>query len=60
MDQKTVRNLEHDLEQAIAQVIVQMGLKKLPLLPVRHTMHLTAKAAAAVDEAAVESKRPIE
>jgi len=31
-----------------------MGLRKLPLLPSRHTMHLMAKAAVAVYEAAVE------
>lgn len=53
MDQKTVRKLEQELEEAIAQVIVvKMGLKKLPLLPNRQTMHLMAKAAAAVYEAA--------
>jgi hypothetical protein len=38
-----------------------MGLKKLPLLPARrHTMHLMAKAAVAVYEAAVENRRPEE
>ena len=35
-------------------VIVEMGLKKLPLLPTRHTMHLMAKAAVTVYEAGVE------
>jgi hypothetical protein len=50
MDEKTVGKLERSLEEAIAQVIVGMGLKKLPLLPDRHTMHLMAKAATAVYE----------
>jgi hypothetical protein len=54
MDEKTVGKLEHELEEAIAQVIVRMGLKKLPLLPARHTMHLMAKAAVAVYEAVVD------
>jgi hypothetical protein len=35
-----------------------MGLKKLPLLPSRHTMHLMAKAAVTVYEAAVDNQRP--
>jgi hypothetical protein len=54
MDQKTVKNLEGDIEQAIAEVIVRRGLKRLPLLPSRRTMHLMAKAAVAVYEAVVE------
>lgn len=53
MDQKTVRKLEEKLEDAVAEVILSMGLKKLPLLPDRLTMHLMAKAAVAVYEAAV-------
>jgi hypothetical protein len=60
MDQKTVRKLEHNLEYAIADVIVAMGLKRLPLLPARHTMQMMAKAAAAVYEAVVENDRPEE
>ena len=58
MDEKTVGKLERELEEATAQVIVRMGLKKLPLLPDRHTMHLMSKAAVAVYEAAVENYRP--
>jgi hypothetical protein len=58
MDEKTVGKLERGLEEAIAQVIVKMNLKKLPLLPDRHTMHLMSKAAVAVCEAAVENYRP--
>ena len=53
MDHKTVEKLESKIEDAIAEVIISMGLKKLPLLPARHTMHLMAKAAVTVYEAAV-------
>ncbi len=56
MDHKAVEKLESNIEDAIAQVIISMGLKKLPLLPARHTMHLMAKAAATVYEAAVENQ----
>ena len=56
MKQKIVRRLEKELEQALADVIVgRLGLKRLPLLPSRHTMQMMAKAAAAVYEAAVEN-----
>ena len=55
MDPKTVEKLEGKIEEAIAEIIVKMGLKKLPLLPSRNTMHLMAKAAVAVYEAAVEN-----
>ena len=48
MDQKVVRKLEEEIEDAVAEVIVGMGLKKLPLLPSRQTMHLMAKAAVTV------------
>lgn len=58
MEPKVVRKLEQELEDAIAEVIVRMGLKKLPLLPTRHTMHLMAKAAVTVYEAAIENQRP--
>jgi hypothetical protein len=58
MDPRTVRTLEEKIEGAIAEVIVvKMGLKKLPLLPARHTMHLMAKAAVSVYEAAVENEQ---
>ena len=56
MEQRTVRSLERKLEDAVAEVIVGMGLKRLPLLPNRQTMHLMAKAAVAVYEAAVENQ----
>jgi hypothetical protein len=55
MDPKTVDKLEAKIEDAIAEIIVKMGLRKLPLLPSRHTMHLMAKAAVAVYEVAVEN-----
>lgn len=55
MDQKVVRKLEQEIEDAVAKVIVGIGPKKLPLLPSRQTMHLMAKAAVAVYETAVEN-----
>jgi hypothetical protein len=55
MDPKTVEKLEGKIEEAIGEIIVKMGLKRLPLLPSRHTMHLMAKAAITVHEAAVEN-----
>jgi hypothetical protein len=58
MDQKTVEKLEGKIEETIAEIIVKMGLKTLPLPPSLQTMHLIAKAAVAVYEAAVENKRP--
>jgi hypothetical protein len=57
MDQKTVEKLEEKIEEAVAEIVVKMGLKKLPLLPDRRTMHLMAKAAVAVYEAAAENWR---
>ena len=57
MDQKIVKKLEGKIEEAIAEIIVKMGLKKLPLLPARHTMHLMAKAAVAVYEGEVKNQR---
>ena len=56
MDPKTVRKLEGELEEAIADVMDRLGLKKLPLTPSRHTMEMMAKAATAVYEAAVENR----
>ncbi len=55
MDSKTVEKLESKIEDAIAEIIVKMGLRKLPLLPSRRTMHLMAKAAVAVYQVAVET-----
>jgi len=56
MDPKTIEKLEGEIEEAIAEVIFELRLMKLPLLPSRHTMHLMAKAAVAVYEAAVENQ----
>ena len=53
MDRKTVEKLELKFEEAMIEIIVKMGLKKLPLLPSHHTIHLMAKAAVTVYEAAV-------
>jgi hypothetical protein len=55
MDEKTVRKLENRIEKAILEAISDTGLKRLPLLPSQLTMHLMAKAAVAVYEAAVEN-----
>jgi hypothetical protein len=56
MEQRAVRKLEDHLEHAIADVIVRLSKGwQVPLLPSRHTMHMMAKAATAVYEAAVEA-----
>jgi hypothetical protein len=55
MDRTTVEKLERKIEEAIAEIIVSLGVRKLPLLPSRHTMHLMAKAAVTVYEPAVEN-----
>ena len=60
LDERTVRRLEHDLEDAIAGVVARLGLRRLPLLPSQQTMHLMSKAAVAVYESAVENQRPEE
>ena len=46
-----------EIEEAIAGVIIKMGLKRLPLLPSRQSMHLMAKAAVTVYETAVENQQ---
>ena len=57
MDAKTVNRLEEQLEGAIRQVILKMGLQKLPLLPSHRTMHRRAKAGTTVYETPVENMR---
>ena len=42
MDPKTVEKLEGKIEEAIAEIIVKMGLMTLPLLPSRHTIQTPA------------------
>ncbi len=54
MDPKTVHKLEKKLYEAIADVICDLGLKRLPLLPSHRTIEMMAKAATAVYETAVE------
>lgn len=56
MDPKIIEKLEEKIEDAIAEVVVKMGFKKLPFLPDRRTMHLMSKAAVTVYEAVVENK----
>ncbi len=60
MDQKIVKKLESEIEEAIAEVIIKMGLKRLPLLPSHKTMHLMSKAAVTVYETAVENHQPVD
>ncbi|MDA8744752.1 hypothetical protein N9N28_08985 [Rubripirellula amarantea] len=60
MDQKIVKKLENEIEEAIAEVIMKIGLKRLPLLPSPQTMHLMSKAAVTVYETAVENRQPEE
>lgn len=56
MDQNAVDKLEHEIEKAIVDVVCRLGLRRLPVLPSQHTMHLMAKAAVAVYEATVENQ----
>ncbi len=60
MEQKIVKKLESEIEQAIAEVIMKTGMKRLPLPPSHQTIHLMSKAAVTVYEAAVENQRPKE
>jgi hypothetical protein len=53
MNAKTVEKFERKFEESVAEIITKMR-RELPLLPSRHTMHLMAKAAIAVYEAADE------
>jgi len=55
IDEKTVDKLERRIEKAVWEVFSDMGLRSLPLNPSQQTMHLMAKAAVAVYEAAVEN-----
>ena len=56
MEQKVVRKLEQEIEKSVAEVVTRLGLRHLPLLPSQQTMHLMAKAAVTVYEAAVENQ----
>ncbi|MCA9170182.1 MAG: hypothetical protein KDB23_21040 [Planctomycetales bacterium] len=55
MDPRGLRNLEEELEAAIAETLDEM---RLPIEPTPHIIHLMAKAAATVFEAAVETEQP--
>ena len=57
MAPKLVKKLEDKVEEAIIEVILNLGHEKLPLLPARQTMHLMAKAAVSVYEAVVENNK---
>ena len=58
MKQKTVDKLEDKVAEAIAKVVATWGLKRLPHVPSRRTMHLMAKAAVAVYEASAPDAEP--
>ena len=60
MDHRTVKKLEDEVEAAISEVVMKLGLKQLPLLPSHKTMHLMSKSAVTVYEAAVENQRSTE
>lgn len=55
MDQKVVRKMESEIERSIGEAVRHLGLKQLPMLPSQRTLHLMAKSAVAVYEAAVEN-----
>ena len=55
MDPRIVEKLKERISDAVARFIVDMGLKRLPLLPTQRTILLMAKAAVAAYEAAVEN-----
>lgn len=57
MDQKTVEKLEEKIEEALSDIFISMGLKRLPLLPNGETVHLMAKAAVSVYEAVVANQK---
>jgi hypothetical protein len=56
MDQAIVQMLEREIEEALAEVLLRLGRKRLPLVPLSGTIHLMAKAATTVYEAAVENQ----
>lgn len=60
MDPKIVKQLENEIEEAIARVIKKLGPQRLPLLPNHHTLHLMSKAAVTVYETAVQNQQPEE
>lgn len=57
MDQTTIRNLEDEIEEAIGEMMAKLGPKHIPFRPSKQTMHLMAKAAVTIYEAADENRR---
>ena len=57
MEQSTVRTLEAEIEEAIAEAMATLGPKHIPFRPSKKTMHLMAKAAVTVYETAAENRR---
>jgi malic enzyme len=55
MHPPTVEKLEAKLAQAIADVFDKLDSKRRPIVPSVRTLHLMAKAAVTVYEAAVEN-----
>ena len=55
MDKANVEQLEEAIQESIAAAIKPIGMRRLPLKPTKRTLHLMAKAAVAVYEAAVEN-----
>jgi len=55
LKREIVDRLEQTFEEAIAEALERFQPRDLPLVPGRKTMHLMAKAAVTVYEAAVEN-----
>lgn len=56
MDQAIVEQLEEAIQESIAAAVKRLGTTRLPLKPTKRTLHLMAKAAVTVYEAAEESR----
>ena len=56
MQQRLIKMLERELEDAIAEALEQLA-DKLPLSPEDHTIHAMAKAAVTVYEAVTDADR---
>ena len=56
MDRTIVEMLEREIEESLAEILLRLGRKRLPLVPLSRTIHLMAKAATTVYEAAVENQ----
>jgi hypothetical protein len=58
MDQKVVRALEKEIAASVAEVVSRLRRRNdLPFTPCQQTLHLMAKAAVTVYEAAAENRR---